>query len=461
MLEKFFKLSENGTDVKTEIVAGITTFMTMAYILAVNPNILSATGMDHGAVFTATALASLIGTLLMALLANYPFALAPGMGLNAYFAYTVVLGMGYTWHVALTAVFVEGIIFILLSLTSVREQIFNAIPMNLKSAVSVGIGLFIAFIGLQNAKIVVNNDSTLVRMFSLDGYNSSTGLVASASDVGITVLLAIIGVVITGVLVIKNVKGNILWGILITWLLGIICQFAGLYVPNPDVSCYSLLPDFSNGLSIPSLAPIFGKFQFDGVFTLNFVVVMFAFLFVDMFDTIGTLIGVSSKANMLDEEGKLPQIKGALLADAIATTAGAVLGTSTTTTFVESASGVTEGGRTGLTAVTTAILFGLSLFLSPIFLAIPSFATAPALIIVGFYMLTNVVNINFSDVSEAIPCYICILAMPFFYSISEGISMGVISYVALNLITGKAKEKKISGLMYVLTVLFILKYIFL
>ena len=422
MLEKFFKLSENGTDVRTEIVAGITTFMTMAYILAVNPNVLSATGMDHGAVFTATALASLIGTLLMALLANYPFALAPGMGLNAYFAYTVVLGMGYTWQVALTAVFVEGIVFIVLSLTNVREQIFNAIPMNLKSAVSVGIGLFIAFIGLQNAHIVIGG-ATLVELFSLDGYNSSTGLEATTSDVGITVLLAIIGVVITGILVIKNVKGNILWGILITWLLGIICQFTGLYVPNPDVSCYSLLPDFSNGLSIPSLAPIFGKLQFDGIFTLDFAVVVFAFLFVDMFDTIGTLIGVSSKANMLDEEGKLPQIKGALLADAIATTAGAVLGTSTTTTFVESASGVTEGGRTGLTAVTTAILFGLSLFLSPIFLAIPSFATAPALIIVGFYMLTNVVNIDFNDIAEAIPCYICILAMPFFYSISEGISM--------------------------------------
>ena len=382
------------------------------------------------------------------------------MGLNAYFAYTVVLGMGYTWQVALTAVFVEGIVFIVLSLTNVREQIFNAIPMNLKSAVSVGIGLFIAFIGLQNAHIVIGG-ATLVELFSLDGYNSSTGLEATVSDVGITVLLAIIGVVITGILVIKNVKGNILWGILITWLLGIICQFTGLYVPNPDVSCYSLLPDFSNGLSIPSLAPIFGKLQFDGIFTLDFAVVVFAFLFVDMFDTIGTLIGVSSKANMLDEEGKLPQIKGALLADAIATTAGAVLGTSTTTTFVESASGVTEGGRTGLTAVTTAILFGLSLFLSPIFLAIPSFATAPALIIVGFYMLTNVVNIDFNDIAEAIPCYICILAMPFFYSISEGISMGVISYVALNLITGKVKDKKISGLMYVLAVLFILKYIFL
>lgn len=460
MLEKFFKLSENGTDVKTEIIAGITTFMTMAYILAVNPSILSAAGMDQGAVFTATALASLIGTLLMALFANYPFALAPGMGLNAYFAYTVVLGMGYTWEFALTAVFVEGIIFIVLSLTNVREAIFNAIPKNLKAAVSVGIGLFIAFIGLQNAKIVIGG-STLLQLFSVDGYNEVNGTAASFNDVGITVLLAIIGIIITGILVVKNIKGNILWGILITWVLGIICQFAGLYVPNPELGFYGLLPDFSNGLSIPSLAPVFAKLDFSGIFSLNFVVIIFAFLFVDMFDTIGTLIGVSSKAGMLDENGKLPRIKGALMADAVATTAGAVLGTSTTTTFVESASGVSEGGRTGLTAVTTAVLFGLSLFLSPIFLAIPSFATAPALVIVGFYMLTNVTNIDFNDVSEAIPCYICIGAMPFFYSISEGIAMGVISYVVLNILTGKAKEKKISVLMYVLAVLFILKYILL
>ncbi len=460
MLEKVFKLKENGTDVKTEVLAGITTFMTMAYILAVNPSILSAAGMDSGAVFTATAVAALIGTLLMALLANYPFALAPGMGLNAYFAYTVVLGMGYSWEVGLTAVFVEGIIFIILSLTNVREAIFNAIPLNLKAAVSVGIGLFIAFIGLQNANIVVSG-ATLVELFSIDGYNLANGVEASFNDVGITVLLAVIGILITGILVIKNIKGNILWGILITWVLGIICQMVGLYVPNPELGFYSLLPDFSNGLSVPSIMPVFGKIQFDGIFSLNFVVVIFAFLFVDMFDTIGTLIGVASKADMLDEDGKLPRIKGALLADAIATTIGAVAGTTTTTTYVESASGVTEGGRTGLTAVTTAILFGLSLLLSPIFLAIPSFATAPALIVVGFYMLTNVVNIDFSDISEALPCYICIAAMPFFYSISEGISMGVISYVALNLVTGKAKEKKISALMYVLAVLFILKYIFL
>ena len=460
MLEKFFKLSENGTDVKTEVVAGITTFMTMAYILAVNPSILSAAGMDQGAVFTATALASLIGTLLMAIFANYPFALAPGMGLNAYFAYTVVLGMGYSWEIALTAVFVEGIVFIILSLTNVREAIFNAIPKNLKAAVSVGIGLFIAFIGLQNANIVIGG-ATLLQLFSLDEYNAVNGVEATFNDVGITVILAILGILITGILVIKNVKGNILWGILITWVLGIACQLAGLYVPNPEVGYYGLLPDFSGGLSIPSIAPIFAKIDFSGIFSLNFVVVIFAFLFVDMFDTIGTLIGVSSKADMLDEDGKLPRIKGALLADAVATTAGAVLGTSTTTTFVESASGVSEGGRTGLTAVTTAILFGLALFLSPIFLAIPSFATAPALIVVGFYMLTNVVNIDFSDIAEALPCYICIASMPFFYSISEGISMGVISYVVLNVVTGKTKEKKISALMYVLAVLFILKYLFL
>lgn len=460
MLEKLFKLKDNNTDVRTEVLAGITTFMTMAYILAVNPSILAVAGMDQGAVFTATALASFIGTLLMAFLANYPFALAPGMGLNAYFAYTVVLGMGYEWEVALTAVFVEGIIFIVLSLTNVREAIFNAIPLNLKAAVSVGIGLFIAFIGLQNANIVVGG-ATLVELFSIEGYNLANGVTAGFHDVGITVLLAIGGVVITGILVIKNIKGNILWGILITWILGIICQLAGIYVPNPELGFYGLLPDFSNGLSIPSIMPVFGKLQFNGIFTLNFIVVIFAFLFVDMFDTIGTLIGVASKADMLDEEGKLPKIKGALMADAVATTAGAVLGTTTTTTFVESASGVTEGGKTGLTSVTTAILFGLALFLSPIFLAIPSFATAPALIVVGFYMLTNVVNIDFNDISEALPCYICIAAMPFFYSISEGISMGVISYVFLNLITGKAKEKKISLLMYVLAVLFILKYIFL
>ncbi len=457
-LEKFFHLKENNTDVKTEVMAGITSFMTMAYILAVNPNILSAAGMDHGAVFTATAVASFLGTLCMALFANYPFALAPGMGLNAYFAYTVVLGMGYTWQVALAAVLAEGLIFILLSVCNVREAIFDAIPLPLKRAVSVGIGLFIAFIGLQNAKIVISS-ATLVSLFTLDGYNQTlNGVTATFQDAGITVLLAILGVIITGILVVKNVKGNILWGILITWLLGVICQFAGLYVPNPEVGFYNLLPDFSNGISIPSLAPIFGKFSISGVPILEFVVIIFAFLFVDIFDTIGTLIGVASKADMLDKDGKLPRIKGALMADAVATTAGAVLGTSTVTTFVESASGVSEGGRTGLTSLTTAVLFLLSLFLSPIFLAIPSFATAPALIIVGFYMLGAVSDINFKDASEGIPAFICIAAMPFFYSISEGIAMGVISYVAINAISGKGK--KVSVAMYILAVLFILKYIF-
>lgn len=456
-LDKIFHLKENKTDVKTEVIAGITTFMTMAYILAVNPNILSASGMDRGAVFTATALASFIATCLMALLSNYPFVLAPGMGLNAYFAYTVVLGMGYSWQQALAAVFVEGLIFILLSLTHVREAIFNSIPMNLKHAVSVGIGLFIAFIGLQNAKIVVNNDSTLVSVFSFKG-SAADG---TFNSLGITVLLALIGLLITAVLLVKNIKGGILWGILITWVLGIICQFAGLYVPNPELGFYSLLPDFSNGISIPSMEPTFMKMDFSIVFTLDFFVIMFAFLFVDMFDTLGTLIGVASKADMLDKDGKLPKIKGALLSDAVGTSVGAMCGTSTVTTFVESASGVAEGGRTGLTAIVAAILFAISLFLSPIFLAIPSFATAPALIIVGFLMLTSITKIDFSDYAEAIPCFIAIIAMPFLYSISEGIAMGVIAYVVINLISGKAKEKNISALMYVLAVIFILKYIFL
>ena len=455
-LDKIFHLKENHTDVKTEVMAGITTFMTMAYILAVNPNILSASGMDRGSVFTATALSAFIATCLMALLSNYPFVLAPGMGLNAYFTYTVVLGMGYTWQQALAAVFAEGIIFILLSLTNVREAIFNSIPMNLKHAVSVGIGLFIAFIGLQNAKIVVGNDSTLVSIFSF----KSSVAEGTFSSQGITVLLALIGVLVTAILLAKNVKGGILWGILITWVLGIICQLTHLYVPNADLGYYSLLPDFSNGISVPSMMPTFMKMDFSIVFSLDFVVIMFAFLFVDMFDTLGTLIGVASKADMLDKDGKLPKIKGALLSDAVGTTVGAVCGTSTVTTFVESASGVAEGGRTGLTSIVAGILFALSLLLSPIFLAIPSFATAPALIVVGYLMLTSVTKIDFSDMTEAIPCFIAIIAMPFMYSISEGISMGVISYVVINLITGKAKEKKISVLMYVLAILFVLKYIF-
>ena len=328
--------------------------------------------------------------------------------------------------------------------------------MNLKHAVSVGIGLFIAFIGLQNAKIVVGNDSTLVSIFSF----KSSVAEGTFSSQGITVLLALIGVLVTAILLAKNVKGGILWGILITWILGILCQLTHLYVPNADLGYYSLLPDFSNGISVPSMMPTFMKMDFSIVFSLDFVVIMFAFLFVDMFDTLGTLIGVASKADMLDKDGKLPRIKGALLSDAVGTTVGAVCGTSTVTTFVESASGVAEGGRTGLTSIVAGILFALSLLLSPIFLAIPSFATAPALIVVGYLMLTSVTKIDFSDMTEAIPCFIAIIAMPFMYSISEGISMGVISYVVINLITGKAKEKKISVLMYVLAILFVLKYIF-
>lgn len=455
MLEKFFKLKENNTNVKTEVMAGITTFMTMAYILAVNPNILSATGMDANAVLIATALASFVGTMLMALLANYPFALAPGMGLNAYFAYTVVLQMGYSWQIALLAVFVEGLIFIVLSLTNVREAIFNAIPLTLKSAVSVGIGLFIAFIGLQDAKLVVNSDATLVTYQSFK---------ENVSSVGVGAILALIGVLVTAILLIKKVKGGILFGILITWILGIICELVGIYVPNPDAGMYSVIPTAFVSLDFSSFGTTFGqvfKADFSSIGILDFVVIMFAFLFVDMFDTLGTLIGVASKADMLDKDGKLPRIKPALMADAVATSVGAIFGTSTTTTYVESASGVTEGGRTGLTAVVTGLLFLLALVFSPLFLTIPSFAIAPALITVGFYMMGAVVKINFDDMSEAIPAFLCIVAMPLAYSISEGIAIGVISWTVINLITGKAKEKKISVVMYILTVLFVLKYIFL
>lgn len=449
-MERFFKLKEHGTDVKTELIAGVTTFMTMAYILAVNPSILGASGMDTGAIFTATALASAIASVCMALFANLPFVLSAGMGLNAYFAYTVVLGMGYSWEIALTAVFVEGIIFILLSLTNVREAIFNAIPINLKVAVSVGIGLFITFIGLQNAKIVVDS-STLVGLYS---FKSSVAAGTFNSE-GITVLLALVGILITAFLVAKNIKGNILIGILITWALGILCQLVGLYVPNPEAGFYSLIP--SGIVSAPaSLAPTLMKLDFSVVASLDFIVVVFAFLFVDIFDTLGTLIGCASKANMLDKDGKLPGIKGALMADAIGTTLGACLGTSTITTFVESSSGIAEGGRTGLTAITSGILFLLALFLSPIFLAIPSFATAPALVVVGFLMMQQVAKIAWDDVIEAIPAFICIFAMPFLYSISEGIAFGVISYVVLNAATGRAK--KITPLMYVLAVVFVLKY---
>lgn len=452
--EKVFHLKEHKTDLKTEVIAGITTFMTMAYILAVNPNILSESGMDRGAVFTATALSAFLATCLMALLSNYPFVLAPGMGLNAYFTYTVVMGMGFSWQEALAAIFVEGIIFIILSLTNVREAIFNAIPMNLKHAVSVGIGLFIAFIGLQNAKIVVDA-STLVTVFSF----KESMKAGTFQTEGITVLLALIGILITAILLVKDIKGNILYGILITWGLGILCQLMGFYVPDANTGWYSLIPDFSNGISVPSMAPTFFQMDFSKVFSVDFVIIMSAFLFVDLFDTLGTLIGVASKADMLDKDGKLPRIKGALMADAIGTSAGAIMGTSTVTTFVESASGVSEGGRTGLTALVSAVLFGLSLFLSPIFLAIPSFATAPALVIVGFLMLTSITKIDFQDYTEAIPAFICIIAMPFMYSISEGIGMGIITYVVVKLAAGKGK--KITLLMYILAVLFILKYVLL
>lgn len=454
MLERLFKLKENKTTVKTEILAGITTFMTMAYILAVNPGTMTAfneilglsseQAMNPGGVFLATAISACIGTLLMAFLANYPFALAPGMGLNAYFCYTVVVGMGYTWQEALAAVFVEGIIFILLSITNIREAIFNAIPQTLKYAVSVGIGLFIAFIGLQNAGIV-EDSATLVQFHKFTKETFST--------TGISVILALIGVVIIAVLLIKKVKGGILFGMLITWGLGMICQLCGIYKGG------SVFPDFSNGLQMGAIADTAFQMDFSRVLSLDFFAVVFAFLFVDMFDTLGTLMGVSSKAGMLDKEGKLPKAKGALLADAVATSIGAALGTSTTTTYVESASGVTEGGRTGLTAVVVAVLFGLSIFLSPIFLAVPSFATAPALIIVGFYMLGSVSKIDFEDMTEGIPAFITIIAMPFMYSISEGIAFGVMSYVFIHVISGRAKQKKISVLMYILALLFIIKYI--
>lgn len=452
MLEKWFKLKENNTNIKTEVVAGVTTFMTMAYILAVNPSILSASGMDSQAILMATALASFIGTMAMALLANYPFALAPGLGLNAYFAYTVCGAMGYSWQIALLAVFVEGLIFIVLSVTNVREAIFNAIPIQLKRGVSVGIGLFVAFIGFQNAGLIVNSDATLVTVIDFT---------ADFHTAGICAVLAVIGTFIIAILHIKGVKGSILIGIFATWILGILCQVTGLYTVTPEAGFYSLLPSWSS-FSLGAIGLTFGQCftaDFSSIRILDFVVIVFAFLFVDIFDTLGTLIGCANKANMLDKDGKLPRIKQALLADAVATSAGAVLGTSTTTTFVESSAGVAEGGRTGLASVVTGLLFLVSVFLAPIFITIPGFATAPALLFVGFLMITAVTQIDFSDLTEAIPAYLCLLAMPLMYSISDGIAVGVISYVVINLVCGKAK--KITPLMYVLAVLFICKYIFL
>lgn len=452
MLEKLFKLKKNDTTVKTEVIAGLTTFMTMAYILAVNPSMLNAAGMDTNAALIATALAAFIGTLAMAFLANYPFALASGMGLNAYFAYTVCGSMGYSWQVALLAVFAEGIVFIALSLTNVREAIFNAIPLTLKHGVSAGIGLFIAFVGLQGAHLVVNSNSTLTTTVDFAGNFHTEGICA---------VLAIVGLFITIILYIKGFKGAILIGIIATWILGMIMQAVGVYRVDVEGGFYSLFPNLAF-VDLTDLGKTFGQcFRADlsGVSVINFIVVLLSFLFVDIFDTLGTLVGVATKAAMLDSDGKLPRIKQALLADAIATSAGAIIGTSTTTTYVESSAGVAAGGRTGLSSVVTGLLFLVSIFFAPIFTAIPGFATAPALIFVGFLMVSSVIKIDFSDLTEAVPAYLCMLAMPLMYSIAEGIAMGVVSYVVINLLCGKAK--KITPLMYVLAVLFICKYIFL
>ena len=428
MFEKYFQLKQNGTTVRTEVIAGITTFLTMAYILAVNPNILSATGMDINALFTTTAIAAIVGTLVMALWAKLPFALAPGMGLNAFFAFSVVLGMGHSWQFALTAVLIEGLIFILLTIFNIREAIVDAIPRSLKTAISAGIGLFIAFIGLQNAGIIVNNDATLV---SLGEITQGTGL------------LAMLGILITGALLILKVKGALLIGILATAVIGIplgITQVQGL-VSTP-----------------PSIEPIFFKFEFAQILSWDMLIIVFTFLFVDIFDTLGTLVGVSGKAGMLDKEGRIPNAKKAFMADAIGTTVGSMIGTSTVTTYVESASGVSEGGRTGLTALVTAGCFFLALFFAPLFLSIPGAATAPALVLVGLFMLSPIKELDLTDYSEAIPAFICIIAMPLAYSIAEGITLGLLSYVIINLLSGKWKKLSIG--MYILAILFILKYLF-
>ena len=473
MLNKLFKLTENKTNVKTELMAGLTTFMTMAYILAVNPNLLSLAGIPRGGVFVATALSAVVGTLLMALLANYPFVLAPGMGLNAFLTFTVCFGMGYSWQFALLAVFVEGIIFLALSLTPVRESIFNSIPFALKKAVAAGIGLFICFIAMQTAKIIVVNPATLVGLQKFTDLGGNMHAVCA--------LLALIGTVLTAVMLVLKIRGAILFGILATWILGMIAQATGIYVPNPEIGCFSTYPS----LSFDGIADTFNQFgqTFGAIFaadgwthtvkgvegaadtvrsgwslvtSLDFFVVMFAFFFVDLFDTLGTLIGVSMKGGFLTKDGKLPRISGALCADAVATSVGAVFGTSTTTTYVESASGVMAGGKTGLTGVSAAFFFLLALGFAPIFLAIPGFATAPALIIVGFMMLSSAAEIDWRDASDAVPAFLTITAMPFSYSISDGIMFGVISYTLINLCCGKTK--KIHWIMYILTALFLAKY---
>ena len=456
-LDRFFHLSENGTTVRTEILAGITTFMTMAYILAVNPTIMSAAGMDKGAVLTATALASLIGTLCMAFFANYPFALAPGMGLNAYFAYTVVIKQGYSWQMALAAVFLEGLLFIVLSVTSVREAIFNSIPRPLKLGVTWGIGLFILFIGLQNSKLIVADPSTMLSVYPFREAIAS----GEIRSVGLGAVLAFAGILLTAILTIRRVRGALLLGILAVWGAAILCQLTGLYVPNAELGMASVLPDFSAGLAVPSLAPTFMQMDFTGLFTLNFLTVVLSFLFVDVFDTLGGIIGMASQGHMLDENGRLPRIRGALLSDAVGTSVGAVLGTSTTTTFAESAAGIAAGGRTGLTSVVTALMFLLSLFLSPLFLAVPGFATAPALVIVGLSMLGSLRALDPADWRESLPAYLTMVAMPFCYSISEGIAVGTISYVAVHLFTGAESRKKVSPVLAVLALVFLLKYIFL
>lgn len=423
-MEKFFKLKEHKTNVRTELVAGLTTFLTMAYILIVNPLILSETGMDFGALFTATALSAAIATLVMAFTANLPFALAPGMGLNAFFAYTVVLTMGYSWEFALTAVFLEGIIFILLTIFNVREAIVNSIPANIKKAISVGIGLFIAFIGFQNAGIITDG-ATLVEL----------GDITSG-----TALLAVIGLAITGALLAFKVRGALLIGIIATTLVGI--PFGITQAPQ-------------GSWAPPSLAPIFFKFDFSQVLSLDMLVVLFTFLFVDMFDTVGTLIGVSTKAKILDKDGNIPKCKQALMADAIGTTVGAMLGTSTVTTYVESSAGVAEGGKTGLTSLTTAILFLIALFLSPLFLAVPGAATAPALILVGLFMISPVKEIDFEDYTEAIPAFLTLIVMPLSYSIANGIMIGMLSWLVLKVLSSRMKEINVMTL--VVGVLFLLK----
>ena len=428
LLKKLFGFDPAKNKIRTEILAGITTFLTMSYILAVNPNMFAICGMPANSVFTATALAAIIGTLVMAFWAKLPFGLAPGMGLNAFFVFSVCLGMGHSWQFALTAILIEGFIFIILTLTNLREAIVNAIPVTLKHSIGAGIGLFIAFIGLQNAGLIVNNDATLV----------SLGDITQGSA-----LLAIIGIIITGVLVVKNVPGSLLIGILITTAIGIpmgITTYGGI-------------------VSLPaSLDPIFMQFQWEEILSMNMVVIVFTFLFIDMFDTIGTLVGVATKANMMQPDGKIPKIKQAFMADAIATIAGACFGTSTTTTYVESASGVAQGGRTGLTAFTIAICFGVALLFSPLFLAIPSAATAPVLVLVGLFMMSPIKLIDFDRFSESIPAFICVIMMPLTYSISDGILLGMISYVIINMLSGKFK--KITPMMYILAILFILKYIY-